>query len=1414
MSASEKRSEQVLSEEKRELLSILLEEEGFRLEQGDASPSAEKQDNVLGLSPKIEPAPDQRFEPFPLTDIQQAYWIGRSVGAEMGGNVALHGYFELDSADLDLERLSVAWRQVIERHDMLRAIVMPDGRQRILERVPSYELDVKDAREWDPGQKQEHLEEVRERLSHKIFPLDQWPQFEILATRLDEHAVRLHVSFDATNVDFGSFLIIFRDWVQLYQDSGRVLPPLDLCYRDYVLAIEALRGSPDYQRSLDYWRERATSLPTAPELPLAKSPSSVLEPRFATRIARLSPDDWRRLKVNASQAGLTPSGAILAAYAEVLAAWSKSQQFTVNVTLFNRLPLHPQVNEIAGDFTSMILLGVDNCVGTSFESRARHIQKQLWEGFENRYVSGVQVLRELARLQGGISGSIMPFVFTSTLGVNNPGNPLTELGAVVYSITQTPQVWLDHQVFEAEDGVMLKWDALEELFPSGMLDEMFDSYRHLLQLLSDDLESWRESRFQLLPQRQIQQRAAINATTMDIPEATLSSLFKAQAAARPDQTAVVSSQRLLSYAELSDSSNRLARLLRDSGARPDTLVAIVMEKGWEQVAAALGVVMSGAAYLPINPSLPKDALWYLLESAEAQLVLTQSWLDERLQWPEAIKRVLVDEPSPTSATEDELDQVAAPGNLAYVIYTSGSTGSPKGVMIEHRSVVNRIADVNHRFGVGPEDRVLALTALHHDLSVYDIFGTLAAGGTIILPDAAASRDPVQWVELMARERVTIWNSVPAYLEMLVEYVEHLVDRTEALPRSLRLALLAGDWVPVTLPDRLKALAEGVELMSLGGPTETTIWDICYAIETVDPGWRSIPYGKPMVNARYDVLNEALEPCPVWVPGQLYIGGCGLARGYWRDDEKTHTSFVVHPRTGERLYRSGDLGRYLTDGNIEFLGREDFQVKIQGQRIELGEIEATLKQHPDVRAAVVTAVEDRPGKKRLVGYAVAQEGAILDIGKVKSFLRERLPDHMVPSAIMLLNSLPLSPNGKIDRRALPTPVDTSTDPREVMSGETTPITARIAQLVSEVLGVGPVDPGTNLLNLGANSVDIVRIGNQLENEFGFRPKIEDMFRLPTIAALGGYYDERLRENRTPAPSSDEGLESNLKSYLSSVELILDPKEREEFKNKQTGLRSLDGDHFCVPLSPLEPGDVYANRFVARRSHRQFSLKPIPLGQLGRLLGSLRQVRINGQPKYLYGSAGGLYPVQTYLHLKAGRVEGVTGGIYYYHPVEHRLIALRSNVDLDRTIHVPFINQPVFDEAAFSIFFIATLDAIAPIYAERSLQYATLEAGAMAHLLEVSAPDCQLGLCQIGAVDFARIRDLFALDNRHMFVHSMLGGLQDSDTAVGHEREEGGEPGEADKIARMMEKVGQLTEAEVETLLEANKSVINQKVETGE
>jgi amino acid adenylation domain-containing protein len=1104
----------------------------------DDQQEKDRQSLVFKL-PTIMPAPEQRHLPFPLTDMQQAYWTGRSGTFELG-NVSTHIYLEIESIDLDIGRLNLALQKLITRQEMLRAVIRPDGQQQILEKVPPCEIRVLDLRGKAAQMVKTALMTIRRRMSHQVLPSDRWPLFEFRASRLDDRRVRLHLSLDMLILDARSLSLFFYEWSKFYQDPQVRLPEVELCFRDYVLADAALKKTELYRHDFEYWKNRLLSLPVGSDLPLTKNPSSLTKAEFTTRADRLDFRQWNSLKAKASQRGLSPSMLLLAAFSEVLRMWNKNPKFTINMTLFSRMARDPRLKNVIGDYTSSLLLGVDNAGAATFEARALNLQQQLRADLEHSSVGGVQIIREINKMRRGESVATMPVVFTSLVGTPSPADDsiptawLGEsawLGDNIYSISQTPQVWLDNQASEQSGALIFNWDAVEELFPEGLLDDMFDGYRRLLHRLADEEECWQESWYEMgrkmVPAAQLEQRASVNVTEAPVSDELLHHYFAAQVAQRPHQPAVISPGRTLSYEELYKRSNQVGHWLRQRNARPNSLVAVVMEKGWEQVAGVLGVLASGAAYLPIDAALPKERISYLLEHGQVSLVLTQSWHDRMIEWPANIQRLCVDQADQLGLNESPLNTIQGSEDLAYVIYTSGSTGLPKGVMIDHRGAVNTILDVNQRFGVKPEDRVLAMSALNFDLSVYDVFGLLAAGGTMVMPEAFSERNPEHWAEVMIKHGVTMWNTVPALMQMLVEY---LAGRSEKLPDSLRLVMMSGDWIPTDLPDRIKGMGAMVKVVSLGGATEASIWSILYPIERVEPAWTSIPYGRPMANQNFHVLNDALAPCPVWVPGQLYIGGIGLAKGYWRDEDKTRSSFITHPRTGERLYRTGDLGRCLPDGNIEFLGREDFQVKIRGHRIELGEIETALLQHPGVRQAVVIASGETRGNQQLVAYVVPDQdvvegrsmkteslnsaqpngfgsAAIVTDARsnrgladvMREFLREKLPEYMVPANVLLLKTLPLSANGKVDRKALPKPENvrlkttvTHVEPRNELE-------QILADIWRKVLGIEKIGMNDNIFELGGDSLKAIQIMVRA-GEAGIQLLTRQIFEHQTIAGL--------------------------------------------------------------------------------------------------------------------------------------------------------------------------------------------------------------------------------------------------------------------------------------------------------------------------
>jgi amino acid adenylation domain-containing protein len=1304
----------------------------------------------------IVPDPASRHEPFPLTDVQKAYWLGRTDCFELG-NIGCHVYLEVDLPGVDRGRLQAAWQKLIDRHDMLRAIVRDDGLQQILPRTPHYEIKHLSLRGADQAKVNLELETIRGRMSHQVFSPNQWPLFELRTTELDQRTL-LHYSGDLLFIDIWSLQILYGELVQLAYDRVVHLAPLEISFRDYVLATAQQRDSRDYRRSQEYWLRRLDTLPPPPKLPLAKSPLAIRQPRFVRREAVLEQAVWRKLKIQGAKASLTLSGTLIAAFARIVAAWSQSPHFTLNTTLFQRAPLHPQVHRLVGDFTSILLLEIHDGAADSFDVLAKRIAAQFRSDLRHRAYGGIQLLREIAKKGDPDRPSSMPVVFTSALSPRMPGwQSADRVGEISYGVSQTPQVYLDHQVYQRGGHLQLSWDAVEELFPPGLLDDMFGAYCAFLRRLALDDAAWRETKADLLPSAQVMQRAVVNDTAAPPPPGLLHGPFLEQVRKGPHRTAIATWERRLTYEDVHRHARHLAKRLRQLGAGKDRLVAVVMEKGWEQVVGAIAVLMAGGAYLPVDPDLPQERRWLLLRRAEVQIVLTQPCVAERLEWPPGVQRLSVEwqDPGQEDQIEEPLPPLGRENDLAYVIFTSGSTGEPKGVMIEHRSALNTVLDINERFGVSADDRILALSSLSFDLSVYDIFGALAAGATIVLPHPTSSREPRDWVDLILQEKITIWNSVPALLEM---WVEHLERRKKSLGHSVRLALLSGDWIPVGLPDRARAVLPGLQVVSLGGATEASIWSIIYPIGTVSEEWSSIPYGRPLRNQQMHVLNDEMTPCPAWVPGQLYIAGIGLARGYWRDEAKTQAQFVAHSRTGERLYRTGDVGCYLPDGNIEFLGREDDQVKVQGHRIELGEIEATLERHPKVTSAVVMAVGERVAPKHLVAYVVTQTVTVEELAK---YLRQNLPEYMVPAVWQELDALPLTANGKVNRKALPSVA--RPDAAQARPAEQSDALARITALIAGELALPSLNQHSNLLALGATSIDLVRIVGRLQKEFSFRPSFQEFLREPSAAALAERYQQ----------SSD--IASKVGALVSvsprrNFDLILDPAAKEAFRHENYGVRTFPRDWGRLRLENTGRPSALENRISRRRAVRHFRSEPVPLASLGALLSELSRMKGGGPDKYGYGSAGGLYPVQTYLHAKPDGIANLPTGTFYYHPVEHCLVPITLGAELDAEIHEPFTNRPAFEQARFSLFFVHQPRAIEPIYGDLAWRFCLLEAGAMAHALETSAWRHGLGLCPIGWLDFTRVRSLLQLEDGQELLHAHVGGLAETPHAAG-EWEEG-------------------------------------------
>ena len=1251
--------------------------------------------------PTIQPDPALQYEPFVLTDIQHAYWIGRGDGLELGG-VGAHIYSEFDLPVSDVPRMSRAWRQVIARHGLLRMVVRPDGRQQVLPEVPEFEIREDDLRGLPATERTARLDLSREQMQARLYDSGEWPMFGVRAFLLEDGLTRVCLSFDMLILDLRSFQTVLEEWFQFYGDPELSLPPLPISFRDYRLAEQTLEGGEAARQAQAYWTARLDDLPPSPPLPMRRVNDRERPDVFSRRRFVIGPERWNLLKSAASVRGVTLAALLLSAFAQVLATWSGERHFTLNLTVFNRLPLHPAVPKLVGDFTSTVLLEFDLNVQEDFSARVGRVQRQLWSDLEHRQFSGVRVQRELAR-QYGAARALSPVVFTSHLtgGLDlqesvAPTFPV-ELG---YGLSQTPQVYLDHQVYEHGGGLVVQWDARDGLFAQGVLDQMFAAQQAMLGRLIDEPRTWNTTQHALAPVPHLPAPGRSDTELSEIgsppafrhdpatSSATLHGLFEAQVARTPDAPALIAERRTFTYRALNERAEALARSLAQSldNSAPGTLVAVVTERGWEGVVAVLAILKSGAAYLPIDPDQPEERLRLLLETSGARQVLSHS----RRRQPQlhaTLTRLLGGLPGlqlteigdglgqeavPRGLDSYDDSRPAQPTDLAYVIYTSGSTGVPKGVMINHRGVVNTVLDLNARYRVGPGDVVLGVSALTFDLSVYDLFGTFAAGAALVLPDHARRRDPQHWRELTTQHGVTVWNSVPALLQMLLSVGDTGLegDRSDALPARLRLVLLSGDWIPPRLARRLLAEWPGVHLVSLGGATEASVWSVLHDVGPADAERPSIPYGRAMTHQTAEVLDASLNPVPDLVPGELFIGGVGLALGYWRDAERSAERFFYHPRSGRRLYRSGDLARRLPDGTLELLGRVDRQVKIHGHRIEPGEIEAALQEQPGVREALVTVRPGVQGQPLLTAYIV--------------------PDQTLQD-----------------------------DGQEA--------------LMAELLG----------------SVESLR----------------------------------------PFQSGDTELDREL-ALLGTLE------ERSGFKGRHLARPAPERVQARLPLGT--PDGPHLVRLAERRNVRRFSLQALSSELLLSWLGSLLADPFTGRRRY--ASAGDLYPVQTYLYLKPGRVGELAAGLYLLDVQAGELLVLEA-APLDRAAYHPLINRPMYDEAAFALFLVAELRAIAPVYGERSLHFATLEAGLMTGLLELQAASTPLGLCQVGELNAAEVAATLRLTPTQRLLHSLVGGRLEHDQRLASQAAGVADLRPAARLGRLQDRVAAMTDEEARQLLRA-------------
>ncbi|HLM54814.1 MAG TPA: amino acid adenylation domain-containing protein [Pyrinomonadaceae bacterium] len=1054
--------------------------------------------------------------PAPLSFAQQRLWFLSQVGADRA-TYNLPIAYELRGA-LDVETLERSLDEVVRRHEALRTtFTIRDGgpvqvvRPTLTLGVPVVELPAADDRDSLLAE----LRRLADEFSQQSFDLERGPLVRAQLLKVSEEEHYLVVVLHHIVGDAWSLGILMSELSALYHafNAGRPSPlaELPIQYADFaVWQREWLRGEV-VQRQLRYWKEKLGDLPPALRLPTDHPRPSALTHRGGALCLPLSGRLTEGLTRLCRREGVTLFMALLAAFDVLLYRYTGQTDLSVGTPISGRS--RPEAEGLIGLFVNTIVLRADLSGDPTFRELLGRVREMMLEAHAHQDVPFEKLVGELHPER---SASHSPLFQVMLVLQNAPMDDHAPSSELAFSFSEldidigTSHFDLVVSIEESEGSLLAYWNYMTDLFEPATIERMFAHFQNLLEGVVAD-PGRRISALDILGDDERRLLVGANETRATYGEgACLHELFEAQAARTPDALALSGGGDHITYAELNARANRLARRLRALGVGPEEMVGLYFERSAEMVVALLAVLKAGGAYVPLDPAYPADRLAFMLEDSGARLLLTGPGL---AGLPPAgrtrVIRLDDERPAIEGHTSGNLPPIATADNPAYVIYTSGSTGRPKGVVVTHANVARLFKATEHWCQFGDRDVWTLFHSFAFDFSVWEMWGALIYGGRLVVVPHAVSRSPEAFHALLSRERVTVLNQTPSAFRQLLRAVD---GASEGRELSLRLVIFGGEALdlPSLRPWFERYGEDSAQLVNMYGITETTVHVTHRAVNMADlDAPHGSPIGGPLPDLQVYLLDRHLRPVPLGVPGEIYVGGAGLARGYLGRPSLTAERFIPHPfshRAGERLYKSGDLARLRPNGEMEYLGRNDQQVKVRGFRIEPGEIEAALATHPEIREAAVVALQEGTGDKRLVAYTSPAGETAPEADALRRYLKGRLPEYMVPSAFVALDRLPLTPSGKVDRQRLPAPGGARPQLEQTYVAPRTALEQMLCEMWRDLLRVEEVGVHDNFFDLGGDSIHAAIFTNTLQKSLGSLVSVVALFDAPDIASLCAYLGE--------------------------------------------------------------------------------------------------------------------------------------------------------------------------------------------------------------------------------------------------------------------------------------------------------------------